>query len=177
MFCYIVPKIQWLALTNRLIPYLILEFKLYSIFIYTIRFLVQIGMYLRIIIFNKWITKMCKIIFTYRFHLELNCLPRQCLHMDKHNLGITEHKYILPTNYFDAQSFSHFKCSHLNFCSNLYLRTWSLYSVYFCLLKQGILEQWRKENKIVYITGIQIFRIFRQKDSFFGIPVHSFKMK
>ena len=173
MFCYIVPKIQWLAFTNRF------DFEIVNL--YNVDIHVQISWWnwdvLRIIIFNKWIIKMCKIIFTYRFHLELNCLPRQCLHMDKHNLGITEHKYILPTNYFDAQSFSHLKCSHLNFCSNLYLRTWSLYSVYFCLLKQGILEQWRKENKIVYITGIQIFRIFRQKDSFFGIPVHSFKMK
>ena len=60
--------------------------------------------------------------------------------------GQTEFRYtimakkcILPTNYFDALNFFTYErlCSRLKLyaSNNPYLRTWSLYSVSFCLLK------------------------------------------
>jgi hypothetical protein len=69
-------------------------------------------------------------------------LTRQCLHMDKQNLGIPSWQkkvYLANKLFWCVKLFSHMRdfCSRLNLyaSNNPYLRTWSLYSASFCLLK------------------------------------------
>ena len=72
-------------------------------------------------------------------------------------------------------------CSRLKLYAsdNPYLRTWSLYSVYFCLLKpkKSLSSTLKKENKIVYIILVFKYFGFLDKKTPFLAYLHSFKMK